>query len=138
MNCIIVCIVKVDYNIYIEEHAEQSNVLECFTLPYLKIMYVLSKRDEFIRQTLFCMKTRYSVMSTFWRSLVVICQLFFFLQGNEAIKYLEFCIEQLDNKDQAIHNYLLSLYAKLKPDQLMTYLNIQGTVRLLHIIFFLL
>nr|XP_022303010.1 vacuolar protein sorting-associated protein 18 homolog [Crassostrea virginica] len=48
-------------------------------------------------------------------------------QGNEAIKYLEFCIEQLDNKDQAIHNYLLSLYAKLKPDQLMTYLNIQGT-----------
>lgn len=76
-------------------------------------------------------------MSTFWRNLLVICQ-FFFLQGNEAIKYLEFCIEQLDNKDQAIHNYLLSLYAKLKPDQLMTYLNIQGTVRLLHIIFFLL
>lgn len=52
-----------------------------------------------------------------------------FFKGNEAIKYLEFCIEQLDNKDQAIHNYLLSLYAKLKPDQLMTYLNIQGTVR---------
>lgn len=98
-------------------------------------MYDLSKRDEFIRQTLYCLKIRYIVMSSFWwkKSLLVICQCFFLLQGNEAIKYLEFCIEQLDNKDQAIHNYLLSLYAKLRPDQLMTYLNIQGTVRLLHI-----
>ncbi|KAL5007275.1 hypothetical protein ScPMuIL_016081 [Solemya velum] len=47
-------------------------------------------------------------------------------QGNEAIRYLEFCVQSMDNKDQAIHNYLLSLYAKLQPDQLMTYLNLQG------------
>jgi len=53
------------------------------------------------------------------------------LQGNEAIKYLEFCIQNLDNKDQAIHNYLLSLYARLNPEMLMTYLQMQGTVRTL-------
>ncbi|CAL1534740.1 unnamed protein product [Lymnaea stagnalis] len=47
-------------------------------------------------------------------------------QGNEAIRYLEFCVQKLDNKDLAIHNYLLSLYAKLQPDNLMTYLELQG------------
>ena len=49
-------------------------------------------------------------------------------QTNDAIRYLEFAIQMLDNRDQAIHNYLLSLYAKLQPDQLMKYLNFQGQV----------
>lgn len=49
-------------------------------------------------------------------------------QGNEAIRYLEFCVQKLENKDLAIHNYLLSLYAKLQPDNLMTYLQLQGEV----------
>ncbi|XP_077978049.1 vacuolar protein sorting-associated protein 18 homolog isoform X1 [Glandiceps talaboti] len=44
----------------------------------------------------------------------------------EAIRYLEFCVKTLDVKDQAIHNYLLSLYAKYKPKQLMLYLDFQG------------
>lgn len=48
-------------------------------------------------------------------------------QGNEAIRYLEYCIQDLDNQEQAIHNYILSLYAKLQPDKLMTYLQMQGT-----------
>ena len=52
----------------------------------------------------------------------------FCVQTNEAIRYLEFCIQSLGVKDQAIHNYLLSLYAKIKPDQLMTYLLSQGQV----------
>ncbi|GFR83888.1 vacuolar protein sorting-associated protein 18 homolog [Elysia marginata] len=47
-------------------------------------------------------------------------------QGNEAIKYLEFCVQKMENKDPAIHNYLLSLYAKLQPQNLMTYLQLQG------------
>lgn len=46
-------------------------------------------------------------------------------QGNEVIKYLEFCINDLHNRDQAIHNYLLSLYAKLQPGKLMGYLEDQ-------------
>ncbi len=50
------------------------------------------------------------------------------LQGNEAIRYLEFCVQMLNNTDQAIHNYLLSLYGKLQPDHLLTYLNLQGQV----------
>ena len=33
-------------------------------------------------------------------------------------------------KDAAIHNYLLSLYARLKPHELLTYLNFQGHVSL--------
>lgn len=49
-------------------------------------------------------------------------------QGNEAIRYLEFCVQALGVRDQAIHNYLLSLYAKLQPDKLMKYLNFQGQV----------
>ena len=49
-------------------------------------------------------------------------------QGNEAVRYLEFCTQKLNIKDQAIHNYLLSLYAKLKSDSLMKYLHMQGQV----------
>ncbi|KAK7098433.1 vacuolar protein sorting-associated protein 18 homolog isoform X3 [Littorina saxatilis] len=47
-------------------------------------------------------------------------------QGNEAILYLEMCVQKLDNHDPAIHNFLLSLYAKHQPDDLMTYLQLQG------------
>jgi hypothetical protein len=37
--------------------------------------------------------------------------------GNQAIRYLEHCVgEYMKNTDQAIHNYLLSLYAKLPDD----------------------
>ena len=51
-----------------------------------------------------------------------------YVQGSAVIRYLEFCIEKLKNKDKAIHNYLLSLYAVLKPEKLLDYLNFQGTV----------
>lgn len=33
-------------------------------------------------------------------------------EPHEAIKYLEFCIQRQQNKDSAVHNLLLSLYAK--------------------------
>jgi len=50
-------------------------------------------------------------------------------QGNEAVRYLEFCTQKLHVKDQAIHNYLLSLYARLQSDaSLMKYLHMQGQV----------
>ncbi|KAK7491492.1 hypothetical protein BaRGS_00017321 [Batillaria attramentaria] len=48
------------------------------------------------------------------------------VQGNDAIRYLEACVQKFDNRDPAIHNFLLSLYAKLQPDNLMTYLQLQG------------
>lgn len=44
----------------------------------------------------------------------------------EIIKYLEFCTDKLKNTDKAIHNFLLSLYAKHDPQKLMEYLNSQG------------
>ncbi|GCB62256.1 hypothetical protein scyTo_0009488 [Scyliorhinus torazame] len=48
-------------------------------------------------------------------------------QIDEAIRYLEFCVHQLDVTDQAIHNYLLSLYAKYKPKALLWYLEQGGS-----------
>jgi hypothetical protein len=47
-------------------------------------------------------------------------------QTNEALRYLEYCTQKLGIRDEAIHNYLLCLYAKFKPDQLMPYLYLQG------------
>ncbi|XP_071479921.1 vacuolar protein sorting-associated protein 18 homolog [Diadema antillarum] len=49
-------------------------------------------------------------------------------QVNEAIRYLEFCIGKLGNKEQAIHNYLLSLYCQHQPSNLMGYLARQGEI----------
>ncbi|XP_065192969.1 vacuolar protein sorting-associated protein 18 homolog [Sycon ciliatum] len=46
-------------------------------------------------------------------------------QANEAIRYLEYCVHKIGNKDMAIHNYLLSLYAKLEDDTaLLHFLNL--------------
>ncbi|XP_063229884.1 vacuolar protein sorting-associated protein 18 homolog isoform X2 [Bacillus rossius redtenbacheri] len=47
-------------------------------------------------------------------------------QAGEAIRYLEFAIHSLNCQQQAVHNYLLSLYACHKPDKLMHYLAVQG------------
>lgn len=44
----------------------------------------------------------------------------------EVIKYLEFCINNLKCPDKAVHNLLLSLYAKYNPDMLLEYLSQQG------------
>lgn len=33
-------------------------------------------------------------------------------QAAAAIRYLEFCVYKLNNSDRAIHNFLLSAYAK--------------------------
>ncbi|XP_018420875.1 PREDICTED: vacuolar protein sorting-associated protein 18 homolog [Nanorana parkeri] len=46
---------------------------------------------------------------------------------NEAIRYMEFCVYELRETEQAIHNYLLSLYAQFRPDSLLSYLEIAGT-----------
>lgn len=48
-------------------------------------------------------------------------------QINETIRYMEFCVNELGVKDEAIHNYLLSLYAKYKPDSLLWYLEQAGS-----------
>lgn len=47
-------------------------------------------------------------------------------QAVEAIRYLEFCVNSLGCQQEAIHNFLLSLYARLKPENLMEYLALQG------------
>ncbi|XP_061467392.1 vacuolar protein sorting-associated protein 18 homolog isoform X1 [Rhineura floridana] len=48
-------------------------------------------------------------------------------QINEAIRYMEFCVSELKETQQAIHNYLLSLYALCRPDSLLSYLEQAGT-----------
>ncbi|XP_014259260.1 vacuolar protein sorting-associated protein 18 homolog isoform X2 [Cimex lectularius] len=44
----------------------------------------------------------------------------------EMIKYLEFCTNELNCQEQAIHNFLLFLLVKYSPEKLMTYLKLQG------------
>ena len=47
-----------------------------------------------------------------------------------AIDYLEHCVYKLKYKEQAIHNYLISLYCKMDDEgPLLRYLNSQGQVR---------
>ncbi|XP_043930132.1 vacuolar protein sorting-associated protein 18 homolog isoform X2 [Protopterus annectens] len=48
-------------------------------------------------------------------------------QITEAIRYMEFCVYELEVTDQAIHNYLLSLYAQYQPNSLLWYLEQAGT-----------
>ncbi|XP_061560865.1 vacuolar protein sorting-associated protein 18 homolog [Phycodurus eques] len=48
-------------------------------------------------------------------------------QINETVRYMEFCVHELRVTEEAIHNYLLSLYAKYKPDSLLLYLQEAGT-----------
>lgn len=40
-------------------------------------------------------------------------------QVSQAIHYMEFCVNVLEETDQAIHNYLLSLYARGQPASLV-------------------
>lgn len=47
-------------------------------------------------------------------------------QRNESIRYLEFSTVSLGCTDQAIHNFLVKLYAQHRSDKLMTYLELQG------------
>lgn len=48
-------------------------------------------------------------------------------QINETVRYMEFCVYELAVTEEAIHNYLLSLYAKYKPESLLLYLEQTGT-----------
>uniref|UniRef100_A0A914V2Z5 Vacuolar protein sorting-associated protein 18 homolog n=1 Tax=Plectus sambesii TaxID=2011161 RepID=A0A914V2Z5_9BILA len=45
-----------------------------------------------------------------------------------AIRFLEHCLVKHE-KDQAIHNFLISLYARHRPEKLLDYLLIQGSDR---------
>lgn len=47
----------------------------------------------------------------------------------EVISYLEYCILSLHSHDEAVHNYLITLYAKYKPDKVMQYLATQGKAK---------
>lgn len=46
--------------------------------------------------------------------------------AKEIIKYLEFCVYKQGSQEQAIHNFLLSLYARYKQDEVMQYISSQG------------
>lgn len=47
-------------------------------------------------------------------------------QRKEIVRYLEFCTAVLGCKEQALHNFLLKLYAQRGDDKLMSYLGLQG------------
>lgn len=45
----------------------------------------------------------------------------------EVIRYLEYTINIMGCVEQAVHNYLIKLYGKHKNENMMTYLELQGT-----------
>ncbi|XP_054729597.1 vacuolar protein sorting-associated protein 18 homolog [Anastrepha obliqua] len=45
---------------------------------------------------------------------------------DEIIKYLEYAIYKLGETNQAVHNYIIHLYAKYKPSKVITYLENEG------------
>ncbi|XP_031837327.1 vacuolar protein sorting-associated protein 18 dor isoform X2 [Nomia melanderi] len=46
--------------------------------------------------------------------------------AKEIIRYLEFCVYKLGCQEQAVHNFLLSLYVRYKKDEVMRYISSQG------------
>ncbi|KAJ8667382.1 hypothetical protein QAD02_009044 [Eretmocerus hayati] len=46
--------------------------------------------------------------------------------AREIIRYLEHCIYEQSCQEQAIHNFLLSLYARYKKEEVMSYISSQG------------
>lgn len=51
----------------------------------------------------------------------------------EIIRYIEYCIYNWAEANQAVHNYLLSLYAEHQPNKLIKYLETEGCdVSLIH------
>ena len=44
-------------------------------------------------------------------------------QELEAIRYLEYCVETIGTRDPPVHNYLLSLYIKHRPESVWQYLQ---------------
>lgn len=57
----------------------------------------------------------------------------YFVQAVEIISYLEYCIHSLHCHDEPIHNYLITLYAKQKPDKILQYLATQGKCFILNV-----
>ncbi|KAJ3436077.1 vacuolar protein sorting-associated protein 18 [Anaeramoeba flamelloides] len=52
------------------------------------------------------------------------------IKQNQAIRYLEYCINILGNQDRSIHHYLLSLYAQMENDHdLRRLLRSEGLVK---------
>eukprot|EP01107_Rhizomastix_libera_P017389 TRINITY_DN8148_c0_g1_i1.p1 TRINITY_DN8148_c0_g1~~TRINITY_DN8148_c0_g1_i1.p1 ORF type:complete len:1023 (-),score=218.11 TRINITY_DN8148_c0_g1_i1:3059-6127(-) len=39
------------------------------------------------------------------------------LKQNQAVRYLRFCVAQLNNREVAVHNYLISIFAQLDDDE---------------------
>lgn len=46
--------------------------------------------------------------------------------STEVLKYVEFCVDKLDNKDKVIHNFLITLYCTESSEKLLNYLKLQG------------
>lgn len=47
-------------------------------------------------------------------------------QALEVIRYLEYCVHSLHTHDESVHNYLITLYAKYRPEKIAQYLATQG------------
>ncbi|MCL4138305.1 UNVERIFIED_CONTAM: hypothetical protein GTU68_023931 [Idotea baltica] len=47
----------------------------------------------------------------------------------EVLRYIEFCVDRLEVRDQVIHNFLVTLYCAENSEKLLSYLKLQGDDR---------
>lgn len=130
-NVIKLTIVSKDFEKLIRHHIYKNNFLEA-----LEVLKSQNNRELFYQFTPLLMKEVPKLMVKALKdqkgnlSAVKLLPAFVSCdeehQSLEVIQYLEFCIEQLKNTEKAIHNLLLSLYAKYDPQKLMNYINSQG------------
>jgi hypothetical protein len=53
-------------------------------------------------------------------------------QVNEAIRYLEYCVDKLNSEDQSVHNNLLILYLRYRPSKLLEYVKERKEEKIIH------
>lgn len=111
---------------------EAVNVLNRQTKPELFYKYCPMLMEEIPRDTIDAIIGQGRRLNSIELLPTLICQETE-SQRNESIRYMEFCTVSLGCTDQAIHNFLLKLYAQHRSDKLMTYLELQGKdISLLH------
>ena len=120
-----------DFDIMIKHHLRQSDYSEVIRIlrrrrsPELWAKYgpeFIQQKREIVRDFvdgLISMGDR--IKSDQALSVLILCSRDY--QELEAIRYLEFCVDKLARREAAIHNFLISLYVKHRPEQLEPYLS---------------
>lgn len=123
--------VNKDFESVLDQYVNQGkmkdviNVLSRQTKPELFYKYCPMLMEEIPRETVDVIISQSRRLNPIKLLPVLICQ-DSEQQRNELIRYLEYCTGSLGYTEQALHNFLIKLYAQHKDEKLMTYLELQG------------